>query len=75
MQFDVDASVTRTQNHKGRKTTRCLGLITSVNEGLGVPWLWRPFGLCSRGARTDHMDDYGVCEWSHCSPCALLLSC
>ena len=31
------------------------------------------FRIVLMEAHTDHVDDYDECEWSLCSPCALLL--
>ena len=40
------------------------------------PWctiVVQAFRILLTGAPTGHMDDYDVCVWSLCSPCALLL--
>ena len=57
-----------------RQTWGCLPLIKSLNEGLGVLFVVHVFRIVLMGARTVHMDDYDECEWSLCSPYALLLS-
>ena len=57
-----------------RQTPGCLGLIKSLNDGLGVLFVVHFFRIVLMGARTVHMDDCDECEWSLCSPYALLLS-